>query len=335
MATAAAFAVAMTGCARVAPRPTVIPWLPLPARNQVFQAPESAPSPPPAVPPGTLRCGAGQLEGIAIQGGVGAGNQAWRVILRNRGGAPCSLEGYADLWVQAAGGQVLAGAVGTAGEGTYFDPVIPAVPILMAPGTPALETSPAIGYRGVLGQAYMHFQWVDCRHPLAATVSLALPGGELLSVPFEREASTSPACDSPGAGGYSSLSRGFLFPSEWNWSPQPEYIDLGITIFAPEAVQRGSTLVYQVTLLNRGEHDYPLDRCPDYGEYLGLKSDVGADYQLNCAPARTIPAGGSVVFEMRLEIPATVPPGRTDLSWELRDFRIAAPRLVTAPIAIA
>jgi hypothetical protein len=106
--------------------------------------------------------------------------------------------------------------------------------------------------------------------------------------------------------------------------PKPAFINVGVSIAAPPSVHRGSTLKYAVTLNNEISREYRLSPCPDYVEILGGKQAF-ATYQLNCSPVRTIPAGGTATFEMRLDIPRTLAPGTTRLDWALMDGRLAMP----------
>jgi len=257
-------------------------------------------------------------------------------VVRNRGAAACYLEGWADLAILDGRGHVLAAAAGTANRRTFFDDW-PKVAVLMKPGTPPFPARPRPGLRRPPdhGQAVMNMSWYDCHQPRASVLLMDLPAaGGRLRVPFGLEGAYSPACDIPGAAKPAGwVSRGPLSPAGFPWPPPPHYLDIGVSIRAPAMVHRGSTLVYQVTLTNRGDADYRLDPCPDYNEFLQQKEPV-ASYQLNCQPVVQIAPGDRVTFEMRLAIPATAVTGANKLVWGLLDGRVATP-VATASLDIA
>jgi len=115
-----------------------------------------------------------------------------------------------------------------------------------------------------------------------------------------------------------------MSPAGVNFSPQPQYIAVTVTISAPATVRRGSTLAYTVTITNRSERDYRLDPCPDFNEIVGTQKATFAQYQLNCGPVGTIAAGSTATFAMRTDIAATMATGITKITWTLLDGRIAA-----------
>jgi len=320
-----------------------VPWLPLPATGRYPGAPEPSakPRPPVPVPPGTPVCQAGQLEGVELAGGAAGGHVNLPILVRNRATAACVLEGWADMTILDAGGRVLVAAVGTknpANLSTFFVGW-PKLPVLLRPATPPLPGRPGAetGYTDPShrGQAEMNMEWFDCRAPLAAVLILGLPeGGGQLRVPFPRRASYAPSCDDPQvsrtAGGW--VGRDPLSPAGFTWPPKPDSLNLLVGIHAPATVRRGSTLVYQVVLVNHDHGGYRLDPCPDYNEILGRK-DVIASYQLNCHPVGMIASGERVTFEMRLAVPATMATGPTQLVWALLDGRVEVPG-ATAPLTV-
>lgn len=306
------------------PPSAVAPWLALPAAHHHVQARLQSPSPPIPVPAGTPPCSAAQLEGQGAFGGAATGHVDLPVIMRNRGGLACYLEGYADVSIADAAGGLLAQSVGSSGRGTFFADA-PALPVVMEPGTAALRPDMPGQQSTERGQAWMNVEWYDCRHRQAASLLLNLPGGGGgLSIPFKFEAPYSPACDVPGQATASELRRGPLTPTGVDWMPRPAFISVAVSIAAPPSVRRGSTLNYAVTLNNESSGEYRLDPCPDYVEILGGKQAI-ATYELNCSPVGAIPAGGTATFEMRLDIPRTLIPGTTRLDWALMDGRLATP----------
>jgi hypothetical protein len=111
-------------------------------------------------------------------------------------------------------------------------------------------------------------------------------------------------------------------PAGFAWPPRPSFLDITSSLDLPRSVNRGTTLVYRVTLVNNDSHDYSLVGCPDYEESLGSR-DIVSTYQLNCAPVGVIHPGDRIPFEMRLVIPPDATPGQTPLLWSLNDGRVA------------
>jgi hypothetical protein len=252
------------------------------------------------------------------------------VYIRNKSSAPCYLVGYPDLRILDRAGQELVVATGASVGPTFFADG-PAVQVLMRPGTPSLQPA-APHAQASRGQAFMNIEWYDCRGARAASLSLDLPNlGGNLRIPFDVEAPSSAVCDS-GTRSPVGLLRGPLSPAGYIWPPEPKYITVSIAISAPALAKRGSTLVYFVTVKNADQVDYRLEPCPNYSELLNAKQVV-ASYQLNCPPVRHIPAGASVKFEIRLDLPASLSAGPNQLTWALNDGRLAAP-FARAPLEI-
>jgi hypothetical protein len=327
----------VVACARIAavpgptPSPGFVPWVALPPSHQVAQEPAPVPSPPLTLPAGAQACTAGQLEGVGDNGGAGGGHHDLPVFLRNKSAQTCWLEGYPDIVILDASGKALAQAVGESSRGTYFsDGRVVRLP--MDVGTPALNTNimATINQNVASGQAFFNVEWHDCAQRQAATMRVTLPnGGGQLQVPYNFQGPQSAACPVAGAPRFS-LSRGPFSPGAVTWTIP--YVPFRVTIAAPASVARGTTLVYRVTVANLSTDDHLLDPCPDYTEILGAKEPV-AEYQLNCAAVGRIPAGKSVTFEMKMDVPATVPAGRTRLLWALDDPRLDG-AMATTPIEV-
>src|SRR5438094_3080193 len=96
-----------------------VPWQPLPAAHQ-YVDPATSPPAAPAVPPGTPRCVAAQMEGVGLAGSAAAGNVDTPLLRRNKGTVSCYLRGFVDLTVIDRRGRVLANAAGAVGRGTFF-----------------------------------------------------------------------------------------------------------------------------------------------------------------------------------------------------------------------
>jgi Protein of unknown function (DUF4232) len=314
------------------PAPRVVEWLALSPSGLVISA-----SPPPAtapvpIPAGTRACKAAQLEGVKGPGNAAGGHLDQLIVLRNRSGVACVLEGYPDLAVLAADGTTLASVAGETGRGTFF-PSGPSVPILMLPGTAPLSTTydPEAPF-GARGQSHLDIEWLDCKTPIPAQLRVTPPGDSApLLVAFPGPAEHSAACDGPTPAS-PSITRGPFEPSGYTWPPQPVPISTAITIAAPASVRRGSVLQYTVTLSNHGDQPYQLNPCPDYIEFLGGKV-ARYVYALNCAPVSAIAPAASVTFAMEMTIPATVATGPSGITWALSDGRVF-PSEATTPIQV-
>ena len=82
----------------------------------------------------------------------------------------------------------------------------------------------------------------------------------------------------------------------------------------------GQPFHYQVVLFNLEDHAYTFPAtCLSYQETLRVRGKVVASetYALNCRAAPAVPAGWGVVFDMVLQIPGGVPPGRASIRWFL------------------
>jgi hypothetical protein len=92
------------------------------------------------------------------------------------------------------------------------------------------------------------------------------------------------------------------------------------TITAPSAARAGTTFSYRVTLNNPTSQPFALSPCPSYAEYLGgTGGNVTRYFYLNCAAALSIPAHGSVTFQMALAIPASMRPMTgAKLDWQIQ-----------------
>lgn len=317
------------GCAATAhpsaaltPTPTFVAWKALAPSGVIPQPPSPSPAPLVPIPNGTPECSASQLDVIAVMGGGATGHTNMPIDLRNRGSSACFLQGYPDLTIRDSTGKILAQAIGTAGRGTFFDVTDWVEPVLMDRGT---QFASGVRLTPPRGQAYVNIEWWDCASASASRIDVVLPdGGGMLSANYGVRAGYSPGCDG-GSVARSGVLRSQFIPTGFELPPS-QYLPVSLSIDAPQSVQRGSTLVYYVTIRNDSTTtDYPLTPCPDYVEIVGLKTAV-AKYALNCGPVGHVGPGASVRFEMRLQIPPTMPVGLTGLLWVLNDFRIAVNR---------
>ncbi|WP_433086435.1 hypothetical protein ACQP1P_13225 [Dactylosporangium sp. CA-052675] len=99
--------------------------------------------------------------------------------------------------------------------------------------------------------------------------------------------------------------------SPWYYQAPLLNAPLTVAVTAPATVRRGTTLVYRVTVTNAFPRAFGLDPCPVYRQALG---EARSTYRLNCT-AKTIPRHSSQTYEMRLDVPASTPPGPAKLSW--------------------
>jgi hypothetical protein len=312
-----------------------VPWVALPDTG-TFPSfpPDAAPSPPIPVPPGTPPCTADAVEGRAYQGDrLSGGVVIDEVLLRNRGTSACTLDGYPGVMVLESRGFPLAKLTGSDAASADL-PSVPAVAVLLEPGTPQLPPVAAgPGDNTVMGQARLQLEWAGCQATRASSLALFLPGdARQLTVDFPYATALLSACDSNAPPTMPTVARGPFMPTGVQWPPAPAYVSLSVAADTPPSVRRGSTLVYDVTLTNTSHLGYVLDPCPNYVEILGAKAAV-ANFQLNCSPVGDIAPGASVTFQMNLAVPVNVPLGASTLSWSLIDARVSTPDL-TAPLTI-
>lgn len=322
-------AVHLNQAASVSPSPSYVPWLPLAPTHVFPEAPGASPAPPEPIPAGTPECTSRELTGMSSMGGGAAGHTNMPVELRDVASTACYLQGYPDVTILSAAGNVLAEASGAGGRGTFFDPQW-VEPVLLHPGTQFA----AVGQTPPVGQARLNIEWWDCAGATAATIRISLPDGAgTLTTPYAVKAGYSPTCDG-GPGPRSGVHRGQFLPTGIEWPPAAKTLSIGISIKAPSSAKRGSSLTYYVTITNLDVQAYALDPCPDYIEILGPKLVV-AEYHLNCASVTRILPGAAVTFQMRLALPTATPVGNDiAIRWALVDGRVA-PESAFAPITIA
>jgi hypothetical protein len=92
--------------------------------------------------------------------------------------------------------------------------------------------------------------------------------------------------------------------------------------------RRGTVARYLVLLHNPSTAPIPFTRCPLLVEMLAPAGRPEV-HQLNCRPVGTLPAGGTLRFEMRIQIPADAPLGNNGLFWELDPTGSGAPEAVS------
>jgi hypothetical protein len=97
-------------------------------------------------------------------------------------------------------------------------------------------------------------------------------------------------------------------------------------ITAGAAARAGTGFGYLVTLTNPTARPFSLRPCPSYAEFLGGLMGSGAAhshlvryYYLNCGTVQSIPARGSVTYQMELPLPPRLPVGfYSKLDWQIQ-----------------
>lgn len=154
---------------------------------------------------------------------------------------------------------------------------------------------------------------LDGEHQIYPELLIGLPGGGTVAV--------------PGTGfdaicGVSVSSFGV--PADQPQWPAPSPLLARIT--AGPAARAGTGFGYLVTLTNPTASPFSLRPCPSYAEFLGglmgsgaAKSHLVRYYYLNCSTVQSIPAHGSVTYQMKLPLPPRLPVGLySKLDWQIQ-----------------
>jgi hypothetical protein len=274
---------------------------------QRLRPPTGQPAPP--CQASRLRAtGGGFRFEAAISGGTG------RLMLRNAGPAACALVGRPEVRV--------VGAVPAPRQRQDQAPAQPPAFPTVAPPEESLRSLPPGG------QAALDVDWRNwCvptttasgaparpRPPTAIRVTLPGHGGSL-----DAGYNAVPPCDSPAA-----PTTVGVHP----FQPAPLSGDAPWTSTVVRASiqplsgtgrlvgRRGDTVRFAVLVRNPSATAVDFVRCPLLVEMLAPAGRPEA-HQLNCAAAGSLPPGGALRFEMRLQIPADAPAGDNGLFWEL------------------
>ncbi|MEV4121541.1 hypothetical protein [Micromonospora sp. NPDC049645] len=180
------------------------------------------------------------------------------------------------------------------------------------------------------GHASLRLDWSGpfCQ-PTVGPVELAIElphDGGTLRAPVT--ADERPGCPQgegvhPRARGTLSAS-GFTEPVAVSKPPSSPLDKLTVAVQGPATAAAGSRLTFRVTLGNPTGGPLALDPCPGYlmerfslGDATNDAVNTSQLYRLNCRPLPQIPAGGSAVFEMAAEVPASMRAGRTlTVTWK-------------------
>jgi len=279
--------------------PGVVAW------TDATPPPSAAPTPPSA--DGLPACSLVSLD-LRFTGweGVSGGTIMGGVIVGEPDpGAPrCALAPIATLWVLDGRGQTLSIATGS----TPYPPILP---VVIDPGLPLPPEHDAL----LVGQASFGFVWSNwCGQDPGprGTLVISVPRSRVRRLAIDLQ---EPTCTSAGAP--STMTVQPIEPAEPPDAAPPPWSVLTTSVQAPSVAVAGVTLRYFVTVRNPTDQPVPLDPCPAYVQRLFSGNATLADgrFLLNCPAAPTIPAGGSVTFEMLVDIPSDAPAGPGILFW--------------------
>jgi len=261
-------------------------------------------SPAPACPASALAVVGGGFEfAPTASGGTG------RVALRNSGTSACALTGRPEV--------LAVGAVPAPEQRQLPLPAQPpAFPTVVPPDSALLAVPPG-------GSATVDVEWRNWCVPSGSTAPVA-PQAIRLTLPagagsIDVGYNAVPRCDAPtqpsvlGARPFQPAP----LPATTPWTSTAVLATISPLPGARElTAKRGATVRYAVLIRNPSGQAVTFERCPMLIQLLAPagRSEV---YQLNCAAAGQLPAGGSLRFELRIRIPADAPAGNNGQFWEL------------------
>lgn len=274
--------------------PGVIPWADRPAAqdNDTMTAPPYT--------TGARPCTPADLTVTPGRNGPAAGTVFFQVLFTNRSATACWLNGYP------------ASLAGVAADGT----VTPLSPSHDGPpndGAPSADIAPGQSAEVYLAAGDGCTAILNGQHRIFPSLQFGLPG----SAPGATTGTVTGSGDGFDAECGLGVSK-FGVPADIPAGPAPS--PLTATIKAPAAVRAGTALSYQVTLTNPTGKPFALSPCPSYAEYLGgAGGNVTQYFYLNCAVVSSIPANGSVTFQVELAIPASMRPMTgAKLDWQVQ-----------------
>jgi uncharacterized protein DUF4232 len=304
----------LAGCssAKQAHSAPMVPWLDtLPAALQAHAA-----TPAPPCRAASLRVvGPGFRFDPALAGGTGA------ATLRNAGRTPCRLTGRPAV-------RLVGAPRGPAQRQVPAPAQSPVFPTIQPPDTTLLALSPG-------GTAVLGVDWRNWCVPGAGrspkplvpprAVRVTLPGGGSIDVGYDAV----PACDN--AAQPSTVAVRPFAPAPLAASTPWTSAELKASIVNAHPTPRGTTAHFGVRLANVSGAPVPFERCPLFVEALAPSAGPEA-HQLNCAAATAIPPGGSLTFDMRIQVPTSAPLGNNGLFWELDPTGAQGPEVVSGLI---
>ena len=247
-------------------------------------------------------CGVEALAAYLGEWGAAAGTSYANLVVLNHGHVDCLFATSATIELRDANGHSVVRAAS--------EPTAPIV--LLPPGWAATAT---IGYN----------DW--CAPPPAVPLRAdVLIGADRVSVVARTPIPVPPCMSAPATpppGMF--FEKPFVVPGS-PAPPEPDPADtlpIEVTISPLPRTPPGGTLAYTVTLTNVSAYDKTLNLaafCPTYTERLflpGAGAAIETHLALNCAPAGVLGANASVMFAMRLSIPADAMAGTASLTWQL------------------
>ena len=260
--------------------------------------------------------GAGFLFQAAIAGGTGS------VTLRNAGPDACRLTGRPDVRLVGAVPAPRQRQVALPAEPPAFPAVVPPDTTLLA--LPAGSTATlVVDWRN----------WCVPRTRKAPVppraVRITLPGKH---GSIDAGYNAVPSCDAPGQPATIGV-RPFQ-PSPVQATP-PWTAGIVQAAIQPLpggkarlAGKRGEVVRFAVQLHNASATAVRFDRCPVLIEMLAPAGRPEV-HQLNCGAASPIQPGGSLRFEMRIQVPRDAPAGPNGLFWQLDPTGAQGPQVVS------
>jgi hypothetical protein len=294
-----------------------VPWLDL--------RPAKAPANPPLARP----CRASDLHAhLFLQGATGS--LVGGVEFLNVGTGSCSLLGWPTVSFSGAGAAAERWRVKRVAASAAPPDVVADPPGSLRALRPGKSASVALFWSNWCGSGAMP---TGASGVLPDAVALGLASGSTIAVRLAR----APRCDAPQYP--SAISVGPFTPSTRHL-PQNSRLPLRVAIVGTRTVQvkrglrafrvhRGERFSYDVAVTNIGADTFRFapSSCPTYLQQFGIAP--ARAYVLNCRPAGSVAPRRTVLFEMRLTIPAAERLGNTSLTWQL------APKTYEAPFTPA
>ncbi len=278
---------------------TVVPWAAL-----------SVPPTPAPTSTTEIACTASDLQATPLQfAGFAAGTVGFSGTLTLISGSRCSVPSTVNI--------------------AFFDQS--GAPIDIGPS--ASNTSTAVDFSPATPQASVALEisgW--CTSHVPSRANLALAAGSPIEVAIATPPVATQPCPELGAATYS-LDISASMPSAPTPSPTSSLPAYSVSINALATASPGQHYGYQVTIANASAQPLTLLPCPAYDEGLKTLTGFSVSYELNCAAAKVIPVGGSEIFQMYIDVPATAESGVVVLTWGIEDTSssIAA----SAPLTIS
>lgn len=282
----------------------------------------AAPGPPAAA------CTASHLRvtGSGFQFAAGASGGIGQAAIRNTGPVACRLAGWPAV-------RLVGAAAAPAQRQVDLPAAAPEFPQVLRPAATLQALPPG-------ASATLTVQWSNWCVPGAAgspkpqlppsAVRITLAGG-LGSLDARYNAV--PGCQAPGQPSTVAV-RPFAPPplpstQPWTTANVKATIETPAGSGGPLTGKRGQTVRFLVRLRNSSPVPVRFGHCPLLAEELAPSGQAEV-HQLNCQPAGSIPAGRSMWFEMRIQVPASAPLGRNGLFWQLDPTGAQYPETVSA-----